>query len=162
MKMSYSPRTWFISLLPSFTNCLKSSIHSQFCINSQRRFFCLASEWEMLRYRHNRKTHKTDKDNLALTKAGVFLIIYLSYLKSWNPIFILMEAIKSLPTFMSPRIKPRTLPLLPSSHSCRLFNSSQGRKCSWSENVFIFVSTTIKMWAWIPERENIKGENRKK
>jgi hypothetical protein len=45
VRKSYGPRTWSVSLLPSSTNCLKSSTLSQFCINPWRRFF-LTSQWD--------------------------------------------------------------------------------------------------------------------
>lgn len=47
------------------------------------------------REQNNRENHKTGTEKSALTETAIFLIIDLLYLKPWNPIFILMEAVKA-------------------------------------------------------------------
>lgn len=96
---------------------------------------------------YNRLTHRTSTESFALTKAGVFLIIYLSHLKPCNPIFILMEATQAQQTFMAPRSKLRTLPPVPTQQRLQIFQFKVRAEIAFGQkqNVFIFVSIVIKM-----------------
>lgn len=93
----------------------------------------------------DRKTHKTGKQNLALTKAGVFLL-FIYHFEALESHFHLDGGNKILANFDGSPDKAEDSTPAPIQPLLQTFKFNQGRNCSWSEAKRIYLcNTTIKM-----------------
>lgn len=116
--------------------------------------FSLTSEWNRCQRTHIIGWLIKLVQETALTKAS---LLFIYHLKPWNPIFILMGAIVA--NRYGSQVEAEDSTPVPHSNAYRLFNSKSGPEIAFGQkqNVFIFVSIVIKMWAWIPEEIKHKG-----
>lgn len=153
-RVSYGSRMWFVSFLQDLPRLSEILIYPQCCMNSWGRF-SLTSEWNRCQRTHIIGWLIKLVQSFALTN---FLIIYLSF-----------EALESISSWWSDKLsKPLWLPgwswglyPVPTQQCLQTFQFKVRAEIAFGQkqNVFIFVSIIIKMWAWIPEE--IKHKRRK-